>query len=214
MCSQPPAAIINPVDAKCYMNSITFYFLYMPVRLPKLAMASMICVVPMLLPTTTFCQSAFIDTLFYSLSRQTIQELGTTNLSVVEEVLSAVHLMDTTNGTLRNSGYFENGNTGWIQSQINNPLISTWDDPLFTEGLKVPLVEKQTKDPCVSIALPIVTQDGDAVIIYYEIWRGKKKKRAAYAGATIWTKTMLNTWTIQRQIPVFEEPAVAETDLP
>lgn len=174
----------------------------------------MVCVVPLLLPSTTFAQSAFIDTLFYSLSRQTVQELGTTNLSVIEQVLSAEHLMDTANSTLRNSGYFENGNIAWIQSQVNNPLISTWDDPLFTSGLKIPLVDKQTKEACVSIALPIVTQDGDAVIIYYEIWRGKKKKRASYAGATIWTKTMFNTWTIQRQIPVLEEQVAVVSDMP
>ncbi|MGC3943260.1 MAG: hypothetical protein QM762_01765 [Chryseolinea sp.] len=174
----------------------------------------MIFVLPALPLADVFGQSAFIDTLFYSLSRQTVQELGSANLSVVEEVLSPEHLMDTTNNTLKNSGYFENGNMAWIQSQINNPLISTWNDPLFTEGLQYPLVDKQTKDACVSIALPIVTQDGDAVIIYYEIWQGKKKKRSFLSGATVWTKTMLNTWTIQKQIPALENQFVTNTDIP
>ncbi|MEJ1240602.1 hypothetical protein WBG78_20835 [Chryseolinea sp. T2] len=183
----------------------------MPTRLPKLATATILLALPMILPSMAFGQSAFIDTLFYSLSRQTVHELGATNLSVMEEVMAPECLMDTTNDALKTSGYFENGNIGWIQSQISNPLISTWNDPLFTQGLNIPLVEKQTKEACVSLALPIVTQDGDAVIIYYEIWQGRKRRRASFAGATIWTKTMLNTWTIQKQFAVSKsDPAIPE----
>lgn len=171
----------------------------------NLATAAILFVATSLTPLRVSAQSAFVDTLFYSLTRQTVEKLDITNLSVLDEVVSPQYLMDTTNGSLHEIGYFENGNFAWINTQLNNPLISTWNDPLFTEGLKVSLVEKPTKDACISISLPIVAQDGDAIIIYYEIWRGKKGKRSAFAGATIWTKTMLNTWTIQRETPMWRE---------
>ena len=177
----------------------------MSVRFSKLVTVTMLFVTPALIPLCASAQTAFIDTLFYSLSRQTVQSLEVSNLSVLDEVLSPLYLMDTTNGSLRELGYFENGNFSWINTQLNNPLISTWNDPLFTEGLTVPLVDKPTRAACVSLALPIVAQDGDAIIIYYEIRRGRKNKRSAFAGATIWTKTMLNTWTIQRETPIWRE---------
>lgn len=154
-----------------------------------------------LVPFKSNGQSRVSDSVLYTLSLKTIEDWTSGKTNVYYKVTTPSIFWDVKNKRPQTSNYLPDSNLETISNQVNNPLITTWDNSLFTKESNINLRKRQTRQECLFISLPIVSKDMDTVIVYYETWtKIKFSKESSGAGFVVtWVKTSNNNWVLQKQ---------------
>jgi len=154
-----------------------------------------------LIPLKTLGQEIIPDSLLYYLTRQSIDNLTIGNVKIFDKVMGHQYLLDKGNRILQDVAYFSEDDIQSIDDQILNSTISSWDNQIFSQENNIGIVKTLANDVCVFISVPLISRDGNTIVIYYEIRRHKKKKKLKSGSGTItvWKKTFLNEWIQQRQ---------------
>lgn len=154
-----------------------------------------------LIPLKTLGQQAISDSLLYSLTRQSIDNLIFGDVKLFYHAIEPRYLLDKENRILKDVAYFTDDDIQFLGDQISNPIIANWDNIQFKQGGNFSLVNALTNEECVYISVPLTSQDENVIVIYYEIRKHKKKKKLKSGSGTItvWTKTQSNQWIQQRQ---------------
>jgi hypothetical protein len=151
-----------------------------------------------LIPLNTFGQSVLTDTSFYSLALQSVESLTTANLNIFYEANEPVYLLNKGKYLLKEVAYFSDDDVRSVEAQIEDPIISNWDNPIFKRQ-NINIIHEKTNNECLYLSFPLVSQDETIVVIYFEVLRKKKRKKSGSGTMTVWTKTLLNEWRQARQ---------------
>jgi hypothetical protein len=151
-----------------------------------------------LIPLKSLGQDGITDSLLFSLTLQSFENLRMTNLKVFHSVTEPRYLLANPQTTLKDIGYFSETDIALLNNQFSNPKIVSWDNSLFkAEGITV--VNEPKNEECIFISHPLISEDESIVLIYHEAWRNKKRDVWGSGTLTVWTRTSFNEWIQRRQ---------------
>lgn len=138
-------------------------------------------------------QPSVNDSVLYDLTSRTIgsnRKLNSKKLRILKFVTVPVEVWDKEKRMPRTGAYLSPNDLESIANQIQYPAIKTWDRDIITKKANIKLVAKIHKRECLVISLPIVSADGQKIVIYYQ-------SVSKYSGAgfvTVWRRANLGTW--------------------
>lgn len=123
------------------------------------------------------------------------------DVEILYHAIEPRYLLDKENRILKDVAHFTDDDIQFLGDQLSNPIITNWDNIEFKRGGNFNLVNALTDEECVFISVPLISQDENVIVIYYEIRKHKKKKKLKSGSGTItvWTRTQSNQWIEQRQ---------------
>lgn len=184
-----------------YNITMWHYCLYRIV-VGKHIMVKIIFILIGLVPLRVLGQGGISDSLMFSLTLQSLENLSMTNLNVFHTATEPRYLLDNPEATLKDIGYFSETDIALLNNQITNPKIVSWDNSLF-KGDGITIVNEPKNEGCIFISLPLISEDESIVLVYHEAWRKKKRDAWGSGTLTVWTKTSLNEWIQRRQLVIW-----------
>ena len=156
-----------------------------------------------------FAQQLILDSLIYSLTIKTIDDYSKGKINILKYPVIPSQLWDRESGEVSPGKFFKDSDAEFIKEQIQNPAVKTWDKGRFKEKQNIKLTKRirrglsflglHGKEHLI-ISLPIISNDLDTVVIFYESWDKSLFNRwSSGAGfVAIWTKNQNGEWEITK----------------
>ena len=152
-----------------------------------------------LTPIAVSGQSTTSDSLLFSLIHQSIDVVVIDTLNIFQDVMISKPLLHNRGKLARGLGYFTQEDLNGIANQIKSPRITSWNYERFNQEWNVKITGDKRAGQCLFLSLPLISQDQDVIVIYYENRLKIIKKRSTSGTVTVWRKNVSDQWILEKQ---------------
>lgn len=158
---------------------------------------NLLCTAFCVISTTLSGQGIDYEKLLYDLTARTIQghDSSKNEIKLVRFAAIPSEIWDNQKKSPKTGSYFTETDLESISRQIENPIIKTWDADPIRKLRYVKLISKPRGHNSLLISLPIISQDGLTIVMYYQVL----DKRASAGFVTVWRKTQEGNWKVEKR---------------